>query len=122
GQPFEQGADHGAVAENDELTVGVPGERNIGARQNDRGSMIAAHAVECDASPVRHGSVSAGLEQAPEIRSWGFDARGRPYPLRRGRQDGCSAVLWHGSFSRLAAAETLFKRFQRGKGTLAGIP
>src|SRR6185437_16324866 len=93
----------------------------FGARQNDRGPMIAAHAVECDASPVRHGSASAGLEQAPEIRAWGFDARGRPYPLRRGRPDGCRTVLWHGCFSRLAAAEALFQRLQRGKGTLASI-
>ena len=76
-QAVEHGVDHGAVAVNQKLDVGVPGERNIGPRQNDRGTMVAAHSVKRDASLVRHGSTLAAPAWPPAA-SIGSDARGRP--------------------------------------------
>ncbi len=71
-QAVEQRLHHGAVAVEQELDIGMAGERNIGARQDDRGTMVAAHSVKRDASLVRHGSTSAALACAPATQPNGF--------------------------------------------------
>src|SRR5665213_2456831 len=99
----------------------MPGQRDVGARQNHRRPMIATHGVDCDANSVRHGSASAAPWRTPENRSWGCYARGRPYPLGHGRQDGWGSVSGASLVLLLGPAGTLFERFQHGKGVFARV-
>ena len=56
-----QRLDHGAVAEQHELDIGVPAERHFGARHDHRGAMVAAHGVKRDADLIGHaGTLKTG--------------------------------------------------------------
>ena len=52
----QQRLDLGAVAEQQEFAVGMPRQRELGARHDNRRPMIAPHGVERDADLLGHGS------------------------------------------------------------------
>ncbi len=122
-QALEQGLHHGAVAEQQEFDIGMAGERNIGARQDDRGTMVAAHGVKRDANLIGHGSTSAALAWTPAtsvkwIRRTGatIAARSRQTSRFWRRSMACPPVTAgrrRGAFSALPARQMGVRRHLR---------
>jgi hypothetical protein len=51
---FQQGLDLRRVAEQDQLGIRVPPQRQLGSRNNHRGPVVASHGVERDADFIGH--------------------------------------------------------------------
>jgi len=69
-QAGEYRFDGSAVAEQQIFNVGMTGERNVGARQNDCRAMVAAHGIKRNANLIRHGSLVTALIGAPAAWSY----------------------------------------------------
>ena len=70
----EQRVDHGAVAEQEELDVGMSAERELGARNDHRGPMVSPHGVERDADFLGHGCDNTVLSRrAAPVRQQAAD-------------------------------------------------
>ena len=65
GRLIEHRVHHGAVAEDQKFDVRVAAERYVGALQDDRRAMIAAHSVKRDVGLIRHGSTLAARVGVP---------------------------------------------------------
>ena len=92
GQALERWLDQRAVAIEQKLGVGMPGERNERAGQNDRRPVVAAHGVKRDANFIRHAV--------------------RLYPLGCGRQTGIGAGAWLAHRSCLFASGAFSSRLR----------
>src|SRR5262245_22385009 len=56
-------------------------KRYVGARQNHGCTVIAAHGIERDTNPIRHGSLLTASIAGPAARSCEVGARAGPWPL-----------------------------------------
>ena len=83
----EFGLDQRAVAEQQKFAVGMPGQRDRGAGNDDRCADIATHGVKRDSNLLRH-------ERPGNLISCGLEALGRGLEMRR---------EWRRSAKRIAA-------------------